>query len=164
MQEESDKGSIQNLSRVLNFNDHESIQVSNELKWKKAYLEEKQKHKLTRTVLDQALALSMKLLNEVKNLDVELYKQQHKNRSPSPNSRTTFSSCKKLLEHVKQIQENSTGESGSKRNSDEHSGMHSDFIRKSTEEIENIIRRMQFEGETKNSGEKPPHPPKTKQT
>jgi len=35
-------------------------------KWRKAYYQEKQNHKLTKTVLDQALALSMKLLGEIK--------------------------------------------------------------------------------------------------
>lgn len=47
-------------------------------KWKKAYFQEKQNHKLTKTVLDQALALSMKLLGEVKTLDVKLYQEQQK--------------------------------------------------------------------------------------
>ena len=41
-------------------------------KWKKAYFHEKQNHKATKEVLDQALALSMKLLEEVKTLDVKL--------------------------------------------------------------------------------------------
>lgn len=50
-------------------------------KWKKAYSQEKQSHKLTKTVLDQALALSMKLLNEVKTLDVKLYQEQEKNKT-----------------------------------------------------------------------------------
>ena len=51
------------------------------VKWKKAYFQEKQNHKLTKTVLDQALALSMKLLNEVKILDVKLYQEQEKNKT-----------------------------------------------------------------------------------
>lgn len=49
-------------------------------KWKKAYFNEKQNHKATKEVLDQALALSMKLLEEVKTLDVKLYQETERNK------------------------------------------------------------------------------------
>ena len=122
-------------------------------------IEEKQKHKLTRSVLDQSLALSIKLLNEVKTLDVKLYQEKQRNKASIQHDLNTSSNCKERFEHMKRLQ-NTTSESGSKYNSDEHSGMNSDFIKKSTDEIENIIRKIQFDSEKKQSAEKPPQPPK----
>jgi hypothetical protein len=55
-------------------------QAKEVLKWKKAYLQEKQNHKMRQTVLDQALAMSMKLLTELKTLDVKYYEEKEKNK------------------------------------------------------------------------------------
>lgn len=125
-------------------------------KWKKAYFQEKQNHKLTKTVLDQALAMSMKLLTEVKSLDVQLYQEQEKNRK--------FKSWPEMLEDQLKKKPLDAGTTGSpaRQNSEEASGSaYSQFIRKSTEEIENIIRKIQFDSDKKKkSAEKPPQAPK----
>ena len=133
-----------------NFEDPSVKKKNREInKWKKAYLKEKENNKLTKTVLDQALALSMKLLNEVKTLDVKLYKEKEKN--------------KKLVQCISQNPEE-IGARGEripiKTENEEASGSsYTQIIRKSTEEIENIIRKIQFDS-GKKSVEKPPQPPK----
>lgn len=125
-------------------------------KWKKAYFHEKQNHKATKEVLDQALALSMKLLEEVKTLDVKLYQETERNK------RLKVATVNYYPNKDKDSWDRGTSGSPSKIINDEHSGSsYSQFIRKSTEEIENIIRRIQFDSDKKKSAEKPPQPPKT---
>jgi hypothetical protein len=47
-------------------------------------------------------------------------------------------------------------------NPEEASGSYSQFIRKSAEELENIIRKIHFDSDNKRgSGEKPPQPPRS---
>ena len=122
-------------------------------KWKKAYFQEKQNHKATKDVLDQALALSMKLLEEVKSLDVRLYQETERNK------RFKWANLENKMS--KDPWDRGTSGSPSRIHNDEHSGSsYSQFIRKSTEEIENIIRRIQFDSDKKKSAEKPPQAPK----
>ncbi|CAI2359496.1 unnamed protein product [Moneuplotes crassus] len=121
------------------------------MKWKKAFQAEQKNNKLTRTVLDQALALSMKLLNEVKALDIKLYKETEKN--------------KQLVGIVtKNDVEIDRGDGTPlKMSNEKDSGSScSHIIRKSTEEIENIIRKIQFDSDKKRSAEKPPQVPRFK--
>ena len=62
---------------------------------------------------------------------------------------------------IKEIGDRGASGSPDRNISDEPSGSaYSQFIRKSTEEIENIIRRIQFESGKKSSAEKPPQPPR----
>lgn len=143
----------QDFEWQVKIQDQESLKAAREAsKWKKAYMQEMQNHKLTKTVLDQALALSMKLLSEVRTLDVKLYQEKEKNkRIITQVSEEKLKSIKETGDHF--------NDTPLKHTSEEESGS-SYFIRKSTEEIENIIRKIQFDSEKKNSSEKPPQAPK----
>lgn len=152
----SDFGGVhsQDFEWQVKIQDPESLKAAREAaKWKKAYMQETQNHKLTKTVLDQALALSMKLLNEVRTLDVKLYQEKEKNK------RIINQVSEEKLKSIKETGDHSN-ETPLKHTSEEESGS-SYFIRKSTEEIENIIRKIQFDSEKKNSSEKPPQAPKS---
>lgn len=98
----------------------------------------------------------MKLLSEVKTLDVRLYEEQQKHTKKSKQGHPSSKSVK-----IKEIGDRGTSGSPDRNPSDEPSGSsYSQFIRRSTEEIENIIRRIQFESDKKKSAEKPPQPPR----
>jgi hypothetical protein len=132
-------------------------QAKEVLKWKKAYLQEKQNHKMRQTVLDQALAMSMRLLTELKTLDVKYYEEKEKNKALMSELNA------KSNQNHKEIWDRGSNSSPSRPNPEEPSGSYSAFIRKSTEEIENIIRRIQFDSDKKKkSAEKPPQAPKVK--